>query len=58
MLSGPEKRLMDDEEFRSSTFQRVYQYLRRHIAKYNLDEYSFTGVVEGSAADCMFLLLT
>ena len=49
---------MDDEEFRSSTFQRVYQYLRRHIAKYNLDEYSFTGVVEGSAADCMFLLLT
>eukprot|EP00731_Ephydatia_muelleri_P024235 Em0016g506a len=57
-ISGPEKRLMDDEEFRSSTFQRVYQYLRRHIAKYNLDEYSFTGVVEGSAADCMFLLLT
>ena len=49
---------MDDEEFRSSTFQRVYQYLRRHIAKYDLDAFSFTGSVEGSAQDCLYLLLT
>lgn len=49
---------MDEEEFRNSTFQLVYQYLRRHIAKYDLDEFSFTGAVEGSAADCLYLLLT
>ena len=49
---------MDDEEFRSSTFQRVYQYLRRHIAKFDLDAFSFSGVAEGSAADCLSLLLS
>ena len=49
---------MDDEEFRSSIFQRVYQYLRRHIAKYDLDAFSFTGSVEGNVSDCLFLLLT
>ena len=48
---------MDEEEFRAPTFQRVYQYLRRHIAKYDLDVFSFTGAVEGTPADCLNLLL-
>ena len=48
---------MDEEEFRSSTFQRVYQYLRRHIAKYDLDDFLYTGSVEGNPADCLYLLL-
>lgn len=33
---------MDEMEFRSTTVQRVYQYLRRHIERsINLDDFSF-----------------
>ena len=49
---------MDEEEFRSLSFQRAYQYLRRHIAKYSLDDFTFTGAAEGTAYDCLYLLLT
>ena len=49
---------MDEEEFRAPTFQHVYQYLRCHIAKHDLDEFSFTGTVVGTPADCLYLLLT
>ena len=48
---------MDEEEFRAPTFQRVFQYLRHHIAKHDLDVFSFTGLVEGNPADCLYLLL-
>ena len=47
---------MDEDEFRSPTYQLVYQYLRRHI-KYNLDTFRFSGVVEGDKHECLHQLL-
>ena len=49
--------LMDDSEFQSHSYQRVYQYLHRHFAGSNLDEYSFTGKSEGSPQECLKHLL-
>ncbi len=49
---------MDDEEFKGPTIQRVYQYLRRHAAGYNLDTFSYQdGVVEGDERDCLKIIL-
>ena len=50
--------VMDKDEFRSEAFQRVYQYLRRHTAKTNLDSFSYSkGSVEGSPHDCLQIIL-
>ena len=49
---------MDEAEFRSPTYQRVYQYLRRHIARINLDRFSYqSGSVEGSTDICLQVML-
>ena len=46
--------LMDQKEFESETYQRVYQYLRRHTANSNLDRFFYhMGSVEGSPQDCL-----
>ena len=49
--------LMDFEEFRSPSYQRVYQYLRRHTMGSNLDAFAFTGQVEGDSNDCLNMIL-
>ena len=52
--------VMDQKEFESETFQRVYQYLRRHAAGNNLDRFSYIrGTTEGTPHDCLqtFLML-
>ena len=49
---------MDCEEFGNSTFQRVYQYLRRHeIDSKLLDQFKYERRVEGDTADCLKHLL-
>ncbi len=48
---------MDDEEFKSNSYQRVYQYIRRFTAKQNLDSFSFNGCVEGTPQDCLEIIL-
>lgn len=49
---------MDDHEFRSATFQRVYQYLRRHIiGNTNLDRFQYQGNPEGNPVDCLKIFL-
>ena len=48
---------MDEDTFRSRTYQLVYQYLKRHTAKYNLDTFRFSGAVEGDKQECLHLLL-
>jgi hypothetical protein len=48
---------MDVEEFRGATFQRVYQYLRRHAAKVNLDQFQYQATTEGTPHDCLQLFL-
>uniref|UniRef100_A0A1X7SD92 RN213 ligase n=1 Tax=Amphimedon queenslandica TaxID=400682 RepID=A0A1X7SD92_AMPQE len=49
---------MDEKEFRSSHFQRVYQYLKRHIILFPLDRFSYNpGVVEGQHLECLQVLL-
>ena len=54
---APGRILMDLGEFRSATFQRVYQYLRRHLEAINLDTFSYLGTVEGNPADCLKTVL-
>ena len=49
--------LMNEQEFQSDPYQRVYQYIRRHTAGRNLDEFTFNGVAEGSTQDCLEILL-
>ena len=49
--------LMDQKEFGSDSYQRVYQYIRRHMNYENLDAFSYAGILEGSPHDCLDLLL-
>lgn len=45
---------MDEEEFESNSFQRVYQYIRRYTAGENLDNFSFKeSSVEGTPQECL-----
>ena len=49
---------MDKDEFGSESFQRVYQYLRRHTAGANMDRFSYTkGSIEGNPCDCLQTIL-
>ena len=54
---GPSSIGMDDHEFRSVTFQRVYQYLRRHISNINLDRFQYQSNPEGTPVECLKLFL-
>ena len=50
--------LMDRKEFRSSVFQRAFQYLRRHKARMSLDRFSYLqNSVEGKITECLNMLL-
>ena len=51
------KVVMDRQEFESPHYQRVYQYLWRHIENINLDRFSYIGNVEGTPANCMEIIL-
>ena len=49
---------MDEAMFRSPPYQRVYQYLQRHIEQASLDRFSYqTEYVEGSKEDCLDIML-
>ena len=48
---------MDTDEFKTATFQRVYQYLRRRDQNKKLDLFKFQGNVEGTMTDCLQLFL-
>ncbi|XP_077939881.1 E3 ubiquitin-protein ligase rnf213-alpha isoform X1 [Gasterosteus aculeatus] len=48
--------LMDDEEFRSASFQRPYQYLTRFHNHNDLDGFRYQDV-EGSHVECLQMLL-
>ncbi|XP_076693046.2 E3 ubiquitin-protein ligase RNF213-like [Callospermophilus lateralis] len=49
---------MDEREFRSATFQRPYQYLKRFHQKQNLDTFQYqAGSVEGTPGECIQHLL-
>jgi retron-type reverse transcriptase len=49
--------LMDDGEFKSCSYQRVYQYIRRFTAGQKLDNFSYPGTVEGTPQNCVEQLL-
>ena len=55
-ILGTTKILMDNKEFESDCYQRVYQYLRRHAANLNLDTFSYPGTVEASPTECLNVL--
>ncbi len=48
---------MDDGEFQSNSYQRVYQYIRRFTDKQNLDSFSFNEYIEGTPQDCLEIIL-
>ncbi|XP_069916285.1 E3 ubiquitin-protein ligase RNF213 isoform X2 [Oryctolagus cuniculus] len=49
---------LDEREFRSETFQRPYQYLRRFHLRQDLDAFRYQpGSVEGGPGECLQLLL-
>ncbi len=48
---------MDIKEFKSDPYQRVYQFIRRYRAGKNIDKFCFQNATEGSADDCLELLL-
>ena len=51
-------RKMDETEFKSPMFQRVFQYLRRHIGRLPLDSFQYTpGSVEGNQNIFLEILL-
>ena len=62
-IKDSERPSMDDKEFRSIAFQRVFQYLRRYNDGESLDKFSYgqqsleTHLVEGTSAECLNLLL-
>ena len=56
-LPDPSKVVMDKQEFESPHYQRVYQYLRRHIGNINLDRFSYIGNVEGTTSNCLEIIL-
>ena len=51
------KVVMDRQEFESAHYQRVYQYLRRHVEKINLDRFSYIDNVEGNPVNCLEIIL-
>ena len=54
VYTDPSQIGMDEEEFERSTFQRVYQYLRRQDRDPKLlDRFKYEGRVEGNIADCL-----
>ncbi len=49
---------MDQNEFKSQMFQRVFQYLRRHIGRLELDSFHYQlGSVESTPKACLEVLL-
>ena len=49
---------MNEDLYKSPQYQIVYQYLRRHKQKKNLDVFTYRqNSVEGTAADCLQLFL-
>ena len=48
--------MMDTKEFRSATYQRVYQYLCRH-EKGTIERFCYSGKVEGSDINCLDIIL-
>ena len=55
--SDPNKILMDMHEFRSKSYQLVYQYLKQHNSHHNLDSFKYLHTVEGDPADCLDVIL-
>ena len=54
----PAKVLMNATLFKSPQYQRVYQYLRRHKADQDLDNFKYrNNSVEGKAVDCLEIFL-
>lgn len=56
-LLDSSKVVMDKQEFENPYYQRVYQYLRRHIGNINLDRFSYIGNVEGTTTNCLEIIL-
>lgn len=49
--------LMDNQEFESPMYQRVYQYLRRHNKGQKLDKFLYTGKIEGTKEGSLQIIL-
>lgn len=56
--SAPSEIGMDEKEFKSSTFQRVFQYLKGRAECKNLDQFKYSlGSIEGNPAELLDICL-
>ena len=50
--------MMDEREFHREPYQRVYQYLLRHMNDVSMDKFSYVPKsVEGKHVDCLQVFL-
>ncbi len=50
---------MDQTEFKSAAYQRVYQYIKNYAERQNLDKFKYAqGSVEGDRASCLEVILS
>ena len=56
-IERPSLVLLDDIEFKTQYFQRVFQYIRRHNAGKTFDDFTFCGEVEGRHEEFLQTLL-
>ena len=53
MTKDSTKCTMDEGEFKSHAFQRVFQYLHRHTKCESLDKFFYAESVEGEPIECL-----
>ena len=51
--SVPGKMLVDTQEFETPSYQRAYQYLKRHDRGQNLDDFTYEQSIEDTHAECL-----
>ena len=56
-FSDLSKVLMDEKEFKSDSFQRAIQYLKCAIEDVPLDNFTYTGTIEGTSKQGLTILL-
>ena len=51
LLIATSTRTVDEKEFRSKQFQRVYEYLKRHTSNVSVDRFIYKHIPESVAGD-------
>lgn len=55
-FTGEDEVLMDQKEFQRVSYQRVYQYLKRHDAREDLDGFTYQYSIEDTTTECLDII--